>query len=237
MESPTLFLLTAIIVILAGLLAIFSLYYARLFMKLHKTQKEVTYLRFHLQEKSLEKINAARDRSLKILSDASMQAEQILSQADLLKKDMNMDVRKQLEALTKKQKETLTESSGRLLQEFQQLVKDLTNEDINIYKDVTKDIERVTIEEVKSFEERLHNETIGQEKIVDQKIEEAFEKTKQEIENYKKEKLASVDSEVESILQEVTKEVLGKRLSFQDHQDIIKAALEKAKQEIVTKEV
>ncbi len=233
MEQVTTYLLVGIIVILSGLLAAFSLYIGKLFLKVHKTQKENTYLKFHVQEKSLEKINATRERSLKIITEATLQAEDILKQAAFLKKDTDQELQMHLDSLAKQQKETLLHSSEAILKEFEELLEQLKIEDINIYKSATKDIERVTLDEVKSFEQQLKQETTGQQKIVEEKIQQAFIHAQQEIDTYKKERLEKITTEIEALLQEVTKDVLGKRLSFQDHQELIREAITKAEEKMM----
>jgi hypothetical protein len=234
--SSLFFLIFALIILLLGVvILVYGFYYSKVLSRLNQVQKQNLYLRFHIQEKSLEKINTAKDKSLKIITDATSQAEEILKRAEVLKTDTNENARQELEALSSQQKEFLTKASDDLVGTFKEAIEQSREEDINVLKNITKDIEHVAENEVKEFEKQLRQETIGQENIVDKKIQEAFAKAQEEIDIYKKSKIAEIDQDIYTILQAVTKDVIGKHLSFQDQKDLIMAALERAKSEMMVR--
>jgi hypothetical protein len=233
MDSITLIIFSLIVVFLCISIIALSFYYSNLVTKLVHAQKENLYLRFHIQEKGLAKINDAKDRSMKIIADASLQAQDLIKHAEVLKNDSNENTKQELQSLTGQQKDLLLKASNDLRAEFEEVLKHLQVDDIDILKSITKDIENIALEEVKTFEGQLKQQTIGQQEIVDQKIEEALDNSKNEIETYKKKKMAEIDQQIYTVLQNVTKDIIGKRLTFEDHKELIMQAIVKAKIEMI----
>lgn len=227
-----LFLLAFIIVILSVVIIAVGFYYSKLVIKLNHIQKENLYLRYHVQEKSLQKINNAKDRSTQIIADAAKQAEEILKNAEVLKTQISDESKQEFIGLAKRQSEALRNAAEELHKAFNQSMQEVRDEDINLFKNTTKDIENITVQEIKSFEDKLHQETIGKEQLVEQKVNEAFSKAQSEIEVYKQNKLAEVDRKIFTVLEKATREVLRKTLNLDDHRELILAAVKKAKSEL-----
>ncbi len=204
-------------------------YYLKLHEKHDELIKQNLYLKQHISEKGLEKINVAREKASKIITDASIQADEILKKAETLKSDTGKQLADELIELTRKQKDELTKAAENLRTSFLDVISHLQEEDINILENVTKDIENAAINEVQKFEKQLHDATIGQQEVIDQKIQDAFAKANFDIEEYKKTKAGEADKKLHALLQSAAKEVIGKSLSYEDHKDIIMSALEDVK--------
>lgn len=187
-----------------------------------------------MSEKSLSKVNVAREKSLQIIGQAMNQAEDIVKKAELLKADANSTLAHELSELTKLQKDTLTKEAGNLYTAFQNAITYVRDEDIQVFRNISKDIENITLNEMKDFERRLHDETVGKEEVVAEKTNEALKKANEEIEAYKMKRLNDASREVNRMLSEITKEVLRKSLSRADHTDLIMAAVERVKHDVVT---
>lgn len=210
-------------------LIILSYFYTHLSSKFQKVEKENIYLRYHMSEKSLEKVNTAREKSLQIINNAISQANEIVNKAEYLKTDTNTQLMQELAELTRKQQEALIEASKDLHLSFVDALQKIEEEDINIFQNITKDIEGIASGEIKNFEKILHDETIGRENVIEEKTEAAFVKITEEINAYKKDRLANANKEINEILRKVSKEVLGKTMSTDDHRDLIMAALDRVK--------
>lgn len=222
-------------IVLATLgLVIISLifYYLRLHRKYDEVYKQNLYLKHHFSEKSLEKLNSAHEKSSKIVAEAISQAEEIIQKAELLKDTRDKEFSKELIELSRIQKEALKTKLSELQSGFLEEISNLKEDDINLFQNITKDIEDVATSEIQKFEKQLHDETIGGQSIVEQKINDAFAKANFEIIEYKKEKIEKADKEVFDILQTIAKNLLHKELSYEDHKDLIMEALEDAKKEM-----
>lgn len=56
-------------------------------------------------------------------------------------------------------------------------------------------------------------------------------KSEKEVEEYKKNRLAQIDEQVRDIVFRAAKEVIGRSISFSEHEDLVNKALERAKKE------
>jgi vacuolar-type H+-ATPase subunit H len=218
---------------LAVVIFVVIFYYEKLARKFHKVQKENLYLRFHGEQRSLEKINTAKDRALQIIQDATHQADEIIKSTHFVQVDSTDSFHKQLEELTNKQKEMLGKVSTDLTVAFDTSIKELEKEDIKIFQDASNDIKRATLEEVEEYKESLKHNTIDAQHAVDEKIQQAFTQAQQEVEEYKKKKIDALDKELFTILEAVAKDIIGKQLTMEDHKDLILKSLEKAKTEFI----
>lgn len=233
METLILYILSFVLAVLGIGIIVFGYLYAALLSKYNQLQKQNLYLRFHVQEKSLQKVNKAKERSLEIIADAAMQAEALLQQAELFKSENTEHTKSAISELKSKQKEALLKASDDLRREFDEAIKHLQEEDINLLRNITKDIENIASENIKTFENRLQAETVGQQLKVDEQIKEAFLKANQTIEDYKKEKMTELDARITALVIAVTKDVIKKELDNDDHRSFILSALQKAKQEMI----
>lgn len=231
--SILLILFSLIVVLLGSVIVAFGFFYSNLLNKFENAEKQNQFLRFHLQEKSLQKINAARDKSLGIIADATQQAEEILKRAEIMKSTANEQVMNELHDLSQKQKDALQSASTDLVSSFEEAVKQIQQTDKGLLSDTVKQMQEVAAGEVKSFGEKLHQETVGQEKMIDQKVEEAYKKAQDELDDYKKERLEKIDKDISLMIQAITKDIFGKSLSLENHKDLILQAIEKAKKEMV----
>ena len=107
--------------------------------------------------------------------------------------------------LTQKLEKTHSEVSDLLIKEAKmkagELAKELTKEISNVYKS-TQGV-----------------------------LEKEIEKTKREIEDYKKERIKELDEKIYLILGEIAKKTLGRAIDLSTHEELVMEALEKAKKE------
>jgi F0F1-type ATP synthase membrane subunit b/b' len=184
-----------------------------------------------LGEKSIAMLDEARDKALKIIQDANSKAEAMLTDAQLTKQSMKSTSETTLADITTAQRQQLDRVAKEVLATHQKMLDEVKADNVNIFRNISKDIEKQSMDEVKNFREILEKETIGSEKIVAEKIEKDYLQMKQELSLYKANKFKQLDSMVNQVLQSVAKQVIGKTLNLRDHQDLVIAALEKAKKE------
>lgn len=231
METSLLAISFLLIAIFGIAVFVMSISYRKLLKQVSHLQKENIYMKFHMQEKGLERVNQAREKAMGIIAAASAQAQEILTQAELLTSDTNNAAKQQLEELTKKQKATLDKSAEELHATFTDVINQVKEQDINLFKNITKDIESITLKEVQTFEQQLTQQTVGVQKTVESRVEEAYAKAHQEIEAYKKEKMAAVDRHMYEIVQLVAKDVISENLTMELHQELVRTSLKKWQQE------
>lgn len=211
MVEPILLLtFLATVLILTAALALLILSYEQALKQLQKLGKEKEDLRERAQKRASLLLDEARERALAIIE-----------QAAIVRDDAKEEVRRAMQA-----------TSQDLLAKYHGMLDDLKEENINLFKNVSKDIKEGAVHEVGDFQTGLHQETIAAQKLVEEKIRLAWEKAEKEIEAYKQEKLKAIDDSLDRVLQFVTKRLLGKTISLQDHEDLVLKALEEAKDKL-----
>ena len=101
----------------------------------------------------------------------------------------------------------------------------------NVIKKVSRDFEYGAEDEVKGFRKSLEVEAVGVEKAVADRVEQEFATAKQQIDEYKKYRLAKLDGEIDEIVSNTVKKVIGKVIPMEEHKKLIISALEEAKRE------
>lgn len=159
-------------------------------------------------------------KSYKIIHDAIKKADVILSSAELGAIKEVADTKTILRAeLTQAEQEYL--NYLKFLKESADLAKNETDETIK---------ERVESIFVK-FEEKLADFLTQTENRSTDAIDLEIKATRQLIETYKQQQLKVIDDNIVAMLERTLALVLAKKLSLQDHLDLIMESLEKAKSE------
>ncbi|HSX40302.1 MAG TPA: hypothetical protein VLF68_01680 [Candidatus Saccharimonadales bacterium] len=184
------------------------------------------------EETSGHLIDSARDRAFQIVETANHHAQEILENARVLSQESKKLLDEQLQTVLATQTTDLQKTAKELTQAYQEKLSVLEKENIQMARTVSKDIEDHTMSELRAFEESLKKETIVSQKSVDSQVQKLFESAKSEIEEYKKEQIEKIDTQVISVLQFVTKQILGQSLSFDQHNELLLKALEQAKKQL-----
>ena len=184
--------------------------------------KEKEHLKLQQHKKEVEILEEARQKAVKIIADAHFAHD-----------NAQNEFQEQLKTLSLNKIKDFEKASIDLFRVYKQELEDLKLNTVKIVNNITKDIENNTIQELKDFKEIIKKETYASQKIVEQKIEQQYAETEQEIEAYKEDRIKKVEDEIYNILQNVAKVVLGKAISLQDHEQLVIDALNKAKTEKV----
>jgi hypothetical protein len=113
----------------------------------------------------------------------------------------------------------------------------LTSDEIGKYKEdiqnVSKHITSQLDSEVQNFSRVLEMETVGIEKSVADRMQQSLLQADKEVEVYRNSKFKQVEENIVETMEEVTRQVLHKQLSFNDQAELAIQALEKAKEKHV----
>ena len=182
-------------------------------------------------DKALNVLEDAKEKSLEILGTSNDRARKILDSVDYI----NVETKKELDLELKK-------LSERQVSTFENLSSDL----INVYKNSLEDQHKVGLaqiektsefvqEELKNqitdLKDSLQKETAQSEEQVRAMISSDYEHTKSEIEKYKNEKFAEINLKVYELIPQITKEILGRTLTIDDHQSVVLKILDDAKRD------
>src|SRR5439155_747729 len=113
----------------------------------------------------------------------------------------------------------------------QDMLLSIKNENINMFKNISKQFESEALAEVQDFKQIMQQETVGSQKIVEQKLEQNYQEVEKEVDAYRAKRMQQVDESIMKILYDVSKEVFGKGLDVKSQEELVLKCLGEAKQE------
>ncbi len=127
-----------------------------------------------------------------------------------------------------------TAKAGRDQTEITEELRKLGEEQQDIYKQmiqsISKKVEKEAVREINQLSEVLEMETAGVQKMVGEKLEEEYKKSAIEIDQYKLQKLREINLKLRDLITDISRTVIGKNISIEEHSDLVIKALAEAKQ-------
>jgi F0F1-type ATP synthase membrane subunit b/b' len=161
--------------------------------------------------------------------------EEIAKNLNNFVKESTIEYKKEIAVLPGKIEEELSKTTM-FSRELQSKLHKKAEEEIVELTNVFLELKNTLVSKSQSMTEKLI-EKLSKEafKIYLQVLDPLNLKTKEvekELENYKRKKMEEIDHKIYQMVQEISKEVLGKAISLSDHEDLVLEALEKAKEKI-----
>ncbi len=226
-EPIIFFDMAAAILILALALITVVFYLSRITKNLHAN--------LNMKDEALQKnanlLDEARIKALNLIDDANNKALDIINKVTLSTDIASENFKEDLSRVSSLQIKEFEKATADFTALYSQILQDLKTKNIEVFQNVSKDIEVNTTDEIKNFKESMQKLTVLSQKEVKKKIDSDYKNSKKEIENYKKEELQKIDQGIYELLEKVSKLVLGKALSLSEHEDLIQKSLQKAKKE------
>lgn len=219
--------MAAAILILTIALAIVVLYLSRITKRLHPNLD----LKNVSNQENINLLDEARAKAINIIDEANNRALDIVGKVTLSTDAASEDFKKDLRHISSTQIGEFEKATTDFTKIYSQTLQDLKIKNIEVFQNVSKDIEINTMEEIKNFKESMQKLTTSYQEEVRKKIDIDYEAAKKEVEVYRKEELEKIDSGIYEFLGKLSKLVLGKAISLSDHEDLIEKSLEKAKKE------
>lgn len=176
-------------------------------------------------------IDRAKSRAHGIIERAVEKSQDTLLGTDYLRHDLIERMEGSLRDLAKTIAGNLKRDQKEFDDEYKELFDSVKREYIARVDQTLSTIESIAQKEFEDFRKIIREETVESQSIIGKRVNSEFDLAKKEIEEYKKEQMAKIDSSIEAVLQKVAREVFGKTLSLSDHEDLIREALEQAKKE------
>lgn len=210
------FLLLAImiVVLMVGTYKLFSKYEL---MSQHLEQMEaekqesVTTIKAKAEEEAQEILKDARIKSQRLVEDAQMFST---TGSKKLQDALDFMLQDQTRAFTDEMKNARAETEKRLLS-------------------VADEVNQMAATELKVFANTLQEQTKKTQAEAAANIQQVFASMGEEVEKYKKARLAMVDQVVRDMVLKVAREVMGETLTMSDHETLVFKALEEAKKKNV----
>lgn len=223
-------LIVVTIAILAITLAVVAVAYSRTILRSRQIEKENALLKNKMHERAGNLLAEAHKHSLHIIEDANERAQELLSSTHEYVAHSDDTLSQKLKDMTEEQKKQIASHADSLTQMYQNLLENLKRDNINTFRNVSKDIAIDSKAELDAFTEAVKKETVATQKELETRIEDAYKKAQREIDEYKKTELADFDDRVIKVAQDAAEEVLGKSLTLSEQEELITKTLAEAKE-------
>ncbi len=211
-------------ILLSALVLLFAFFLSKKEKRLAQEEKrlEKNYLRAH---------NEANEKAEEIIKKAIDRAERIILDAEIVKTDFLNKVEENLERIGEQGVRELKVDSEEFDKKYKDLFEGLKQEYLKHANTTLESVGKIADEELEDFRKILRSETVESQEIVSKKISEEFEKAQKEIETYKNDRVNNIAQEISTLVNKLSKDVLGKSLTPDQHGEIILQALENAKKD------
>ena len=182
--------------------------------------KQKDLLRKDMDSHSQHILDEAREKAQEIIRAANEKAQEIINQTEIFSRETSDSSNQILATLRKSQKEELEKIHAQLLEEY-----------VNLFKNISKDIQEKAGSEIKDFKDILERETLESQKIVGEKIESQYREVQEEIQKYRESEILKVRDNIYKIMQAAIMLAVGRSLDREIHEDLVMSALGEAIQE------
>jgi len=171
----------------------------------------------------------AKAQSTDIIKKANQEAQKILGSTEFLTEDTKAQFEQRINELSTQQVRVLEDTSREIMGLYKGVLEKEKQEGLESLKNIAEDIEEGALQELGEFKQTLEEETIESRKKVEEKIKSDFDLMEQELQEYKAAKLHELEDSIYGLIEKITLEIIGKSLSVQDHEDLVRIALDRAK--------
>ena len=172
-----------------------------------------------------------REDMVKIIAAARAKAEELVGSVHLSTDQIRSSFEERLAKLSESQQQAFTQDTAGFLEVYKKDLAGVQEEQLRTMRMVLKSMEEAALTELRNFKTLVANETSAAQKVVEKKIEDDYIKLKGELETYRRAQMGQIDEKIYQLVAAVSKRVLGKAISLQEHQTLVMEALEDAKQQ------
>jgi len=231
--EPSLFYFISLVFIIFLLFFCLVLIISFLFFRgtIRDINKTDLVIKEEAHKKALQMLEDARKQSMKILEDSLSKAQEIINETKALSDETKRSINTHFDDITQGQQVELSDLSATLLNEYKDEIRDQKKKNIETLQTISHEVETEVKNEISEFKDVLHKETINAESQIQNKIKQDYSAIENELKQYKHDKLSSLDEKIYEIITLVSKRIIGKALSLEEHEDFIMKVLEDIKKE------
>jgi F0F1-type ATP synthase membrane subunit b/b' len=211
--------------ILSLALAAVAVSYVFLLMRLGKSEKDKIFLQSKIRDQTSEILKDAHEKRLRIIQEATERAHSIIKDTEGFRFDTQKQFAADLQDFKKRQEDLVVLRSEEISKLFDGFIASLQQSAEKQFGAATKNMEKQAVGEMEDFRKEIESERLFVKKQMSERLDEEYKKAQKNIEDYRAEQIKKLDKQVFDIVNTLTREVVGRSLSMQDHQDLVQKAL------------
>ncbi len=181
--------------------------------RLRREEKELKNKETKVDTSYHEIVNDALSKERKIMEDAVGEADQIIINAEYIKKSSKEIVDQALQQMVAHIQKESIETASRFMNSYSDSLKKLATTSLIDFENVARGLEGDLQRQIKEFRETL------------------LPDLKKELDDYKQVRLKQSEEIINHVIQKASQEIMNKAISLDDHQKLLTDALERAKTE------
>lgn len=200
-------------------------------LSLKRTNQKIRDIKEQEEKKWQELENLAQKDYQEIIETANKKAQEIILRATQINHESTINLQNSVDRIVQNQNEALKEISLAFSSKHEEEVNEINKESIKLLTNVYKDIETSAKSDFAKYKEAVQKQTFEAETIAEERIKQEYEKLEIEIRELKEKRLQELNSNIDNMIQNISKDIIGKSLSLSDHEDLIIKALDQAKKD------
>lgn len=230
--NPAIFILLIAAILGLALVILFIIQsYNHLISKIEQADNEKIQLHDSINQKATQILEDTHKQNVQIIEEANRQAAQILSTAKDSKSGAEEMFKGKFDELIALQKQNTDSMNERFSKNYEEALEKLKSQDIKNFESISSVAADTLSRQMQDFGKTLKEETVDAHAIMQERIEQEYARTEEEIEKYKQEQLKKINASVYPLLKNVISLVIGKSLNPADHEDLVTQAIQEARQQ------
>lgn len=209
-----------IAIALGFIVAAVVILYVRLLRQHNELKEEKARLTAEAQKQSQEILAKAQKEGEVLISSAHQKAAEIIKNTEILSTDSKNKMLAALEEVSRVNTEN-----------FRKTLSDAKDDIATVLAKVSTDLAANALTEVATFRGSLQKDLTSTQAALSAAVNEGYKKIEEEMSKYRQVRLNQVDETIFEILREVTQKIIGRVVSFEEHEELVKKSLEEAKRQ------
>lgn len=201
------------------------------FIALKRTNKKLHRIKSEEENRWQELETKAQEDYLEILETANKKAQEIILQASQIRRDTSVNFQNSVDELLRAQKEVLENTSDSVSNQYREQIEKLNEDNTKLLANIYKDIETSAKADFAEYKELIQKQTFDAQNLASERMKAEYEKLEIELTAIRAKKLEELNENIYKIVQNVSKDIIGKALDLSDQEDLVVAALDQAKKE------
>lgn len=189
-------------------------------------RNEMKGLKDEAYHEALQLLDDAQKKSLDILATSQIKARNSLDHAESLSKEAREELKDKVGKIYEKQTHTLENVGKEMLSAYKELLEVEKHTNLKNLEDTRNMIKDEMLSEVATFKESLKKDTFKVQEEIEKKVHEGYSEVSAEIEEYKRQKLEKLNTQIIEIMADIYTEVLGEKLTPDLHENFLLTRLE-----------
>lgn len=211
--------LASLVLLIVGLVALYLILLNK-YMRLKSGKDEESGNRPGLQ---------ATEQAQSIIAEAEKKAAEIIKSTQTTAKDAQVSIDNQRNVLNQE----LEELKNNYANLYKEALKSAQDEAIKLLQSIPEDVRGSVETQISGIRTTIQDRVDKAADDAKKQVEDAYQKAEAEVENYKRQRLKQVDESIIVILQEVSRKVLSREITREEHEKLVMKALEEAKRQHV----